>query len=1423
MMSAVPGFTPSGQKRSLAELLDGRVKRLDRKSNNSVLQEAALYLLSCNQDVSQFLSEVEAPPYKKTCNPENPVSIKSRMPSAAFVGSTLKDQASCLKISPGILTAKAAVANIQQICQACGDSSAVLNPEQREKLCSLLKTLKILLAENCFCRSLFCKEIWIHRPPLVFEAVWHLHNEGIVCLDEILESCKDTISAVDWLFSEMCSLCLYIDNSSLAGDLAEKMISDFQALLVENSFRRSSATERILEQHKTEEICLSILDKLLSWLLDAVSVEKSDKSSAEQHWLSAFEVHRYRARVVPESIEQFFIHTLTQVLTFKPKLKVSDAIQCQANWSFVKTSTLLTDLYRKLFVALSAEKLIAHIQLVLDTQEVNWHHVLTCVSCLVICLPEAQQLIKDLLCRLLTHAFESYELEGMITAFLIVRQAALEGPAAFVSYTEWFKCTFGAANSYHGNSKKSLVFLLKFLSDIVPFEAPQYLKVHVLHPPFVPTKYRPLLMEYISLAKTRLTDMKVSIEDMGLYEDLSARSNKVQPESQAHQDVEKALNIFENTGKIPASVMEASIFRRPYFTSRFLPALLTPRVLPAAPDALMLLIDSMKRADKIPTNMFNAYIEACEQEKLRKQKGRQQMDQSLPDEPLGILQSALSDLRPLVTDANKYEDVSAQVAVISEKLIAVMGEQKVDDDQVAAKFLKLEDGAQLDIQEQTVADLLLTCFCQCLIAASGTNPPDRQGQWPTLYVKMLCGHQWAFAAVLRRMLQLLRFQAPFLKDSHIVGLAAFSIHLHECQPSLQFLITGVQNLEHYWENLLNLLCSDSVGVCLKLCTAAISYAFCRFSELHQDIFSGCVPPLFLRKLQYLVPRLIWETRGEVIRDDEEADSPLNWNLYALAGWKEAALSLWNQNRLQGLLREKSFQVTFMDWLLWEMTLKSNNDVLCDTDRQEYQRWAVNHYLSESSVVGGCNGDLERGCITIAEAVLQFSNRHIQHSEWESRNISMLKSHTGLGDILCRLQELICDIVTSHHQKGRRHFFFAIFYQRLELHKGKKELSNHLSKQGVLEMCCRILLGLPPLFLINTPSEKGIRTLGSEDFWQFVNKELKNLGPRGYALPYNITAHFFRGVISASVQCKDSSEAVNSILSATYSTCPALLISAAVGWPQLDPVLRSQWCSLFGVDLPKELRTLREQQASVDSCLSQGEKLSLSCTPWLSAAFLYSTVQRKKLPCSRMLEILDGLSSNFSMVLISLLFFSVMDIIYMFLKDGRKHKDLLENCVHIIHCLEQKGETWVWLFQMTDERKPELGLHLHRAASDVFLNLMPFAFFWLVPSLQLEQVVQQQDFLVIALDMYHKFLQLFVDGSPLSSLSAKSHHLDSHDVFTCGRQFLLCCVPKCQKPNSAILKKMLESWEEHDPELAAVLTRSFKAPDDYDDLFFEPVF
>lgn len=43
---------------------------------------------------------------------------------------------------------------------------------------------------------------------------------------------------------------------------------------------------------------------------------------------------------------------------------------------------------------------------------------------------------------LLTRAFESFDLDCMVTVFLVVRQAALEGPSVFPSYADWFQVRY---------------------------------------------------------------------------------------------------------------------------------------------------------------------------------------------------------------------------------------------------------------------------------------------------------------------------------------------------------------------------------------------------------------------------------------------------------------------------------------------------------------------------------------------------------------------------------------------------------------------------------------------------------------------------------------------------------------------------------------------------------------------------------------------------------------------------------------------------------------------------------------------------------------------------------------------------------------------------------------------------------------------
>ncbi|NXB69125.1 FANCA protein, partial [Struthidea cinerea] len=1380
-------------------------KRKSPFGSEAELQEAALRLLEQHQNLSDLLLEVgdSAKPGVQDGAEHRGVSSES------FIVSVLQEQASKLGVPTATLAAKNAAANVERICQDSASPSRVplLNSDQRKRLSCLLQTVKDLLANNMFCRSLFCQEMWKMKEPPVLEAVWHLHSGDIAGLAELLERSPAGPAAVEWLCSSLCGLC------EQAGD-----VSYFAIVFLQNGFEQASELGRKVEFQKVAYICRAVLQRMLAWVLDAVGKEKQEDVSmvqAVRFWLNVFNVSLYGSVAHPDSLRQFFRHTLTEVLTYNPVLKVSDAIQMQKEWSFTRTSPLLTALYRKLLVAFSVKESICQLQQVLETHEVNWQHVLSCVSTLVVCQAEAEQLFKDLLSHLLLKAFGNYDMENMITAFLIARQAALEGPAVFMPYSEWFKASFGNAGGQHGSSKKALVFLFEFLSELVPFEAAPYLKVHIMYPPFVPTKHRSLLLEYITLAKTRLADLKVAIEDMGLYEDLSSTDEAVQPQAQALRDVEKALQIFENTRKIPTSVIEASIFRRPYYTSWFLPALLRPRVLPKTPDGLMAFIDSLKRADKIPSNLYSTYLQACHAMKEKVLQDDSKAEPSHSKEPFEQLKAELAELRSLVVDQAQWEEVPARIAVISDRLRSVLGDSSEENGaapsdspvQVAVPAPRLAPC------HQSAVDLLLTSFCQTLLAASSFSPPDRQGPCLSLVVKMMCGHRNLLPALLGRLCQLLYHQGPSLSAAHILGLAAFVIHLSECRA----LIPGVEasfgvsqpvpgkalSVSEYWSSLLVCRTEESFAFCLRFCTAAAAYLMCKFSSCSHEDFCALIPPGLIKKLQYLVPRLSLEARGVLC---EEAKAALSWSSLSCPSlnYRRASLCLWKQARFQELLKEKAFQLSFREWLLMELEVCPEKDILSASERQDFHYWAIyQRYLPAPSAAGGCDGDLEKACGVIVNAILDSSQR-LDLGGCGPSKMSVSP------EILCRLQELVLELrcrpkLLPGCSAAQRHFLFEILQRRLAASQHGSALGEQLWRQQELLLHRRILVGLPASTLVTTCWRGNKTVLDCDAFFCFVNSELKNVCSRGYALSYDITAHFFRGLLNASLDCEDAAEGVNEALTRCQTKCPVVLLSAALWWPRLEPVLCSQWKRLFGAPLAEELDRLRGWHGSGTRFLCSGAVFPLSDPPWLSAAFLHGAIlqQRPSSESSLQVQLTGSLSPL--QLLVALLFFALLDLISARIapKEGVDFQTSLDWSLEILQCLEERGTSWPLLFHSA-EGGPGKCRVLRSAASDGHTRLLPLAFYSLTPCFHRELLQRDLTFLGVALQLYIQLLQLFVEGQVLPQSDQNPTEHDPLELISAARCFLLGAIPQCPAQSFGNTQPLLSTCEELDPELGATL-------------------
>ncbi|XP_051024574.1 Fanconi anemia group A protein [Acomys russatus] len=1436
---AAAGRGPLGPRKSWTELLAGRVKKHTYDpEREQKLKDAALHLLRYHQNMNDLLLEVGDPQCKDLCLSKlidcDSAEASSERPSS-FIRFAFRDQALRLGVPVGVLSARVFAQSVQQIC-AEPSHPVLLSPEQRKKLSSSLEIVQHLLAQNMFSRVTFCQELWKAQNSLLPEAVWSLHTHSVVSLQELLRSHPDTQTMTTWLFRNLRFLCEQTDASCPSADVTEAMLAGFTQLLISRAFQESSDPRRPVEPET--RVAADVLHRMLTLALDTLDADPQATSDhqAARGWFGVYSGHRCCGMAAAESLTRFFSYTLTQILTHRPVLKVSDAIQKQKEWSFAKTHQLLTTLYCRVFVTLGVEESVDRLQEVLELQEVNWQHVLSCVSTLVVCFPEAGQLVKDWIASLMARAFESYHLDSVVTAFLIVRQATLEGPFVFPSYADWFKEAFGSSHGYHSCSKKTLVFLFKFLSDLVPWEAPRYMQVHIFHPPLVPSKYHSLLTDYISLAKTRLADLKVSLENVGLYEDLSSSGDIAEPQSQAIQDVEKAIMVYEQTGKIPMAVMEASIFRRPYYLSHFLPALLTPRVLPKVPDSRAAFIETLKRADKIPCSLYDAYRQACataEEKQPENVTSGKRAEPDCAEQPLGLLAAALGELRALMTDPTQYGVISAQVAVVSGRINTALGRSSDDGSRRKAKIRLSVLTPMLQGQDQVVVDLLLTTFCQNLMAASSFVPPERQSPWAVLFVRTLCGHT-LLPAVLTRLCQLLHHQGPSLSAPHVLGLAALAVHLGESRSTLPEVDPGSLGpagslcVPEFLNSLLTCCTRESQLFCMKFCTAAISYCLCKFSAQPEASLHNYLSPGLIKKFQFVLLRLFSEARASCPQG-HMADVPWRTLYLPSADWQGAALSLWRWDRFQELLKEKEFYLTYKDWIQLELEVQPEADVLSETERHDFHQWAVyEHFVPAPAAVGGCGGDLEVACTVLVGELMDFCQswrnyKHLEHSDLA------LGGRRGNEDILSRLQEMAADLELDQGSSApcgsstpRSHFLFRVFKTRLQALARGDSMATRLRRQQELLMCKRLLLRLPPSVLVGSPQAGQPVSPSCEEFFSLVNSELRNLCYHGSVLTHDITMHFFRGLLNVCFRSQDPALVANLTLKECQAKCPMIVTSALSWWSSLEPVLCSRWKKCHQSTLPQELQRLQEAQEFASNFHSDSASPAPS-PAWISAAALhFATREVRKENIKTHLRRLDCEREE---LLIALLFFSLMGLLssYLTQRDTAEYAKAVDICAEVLMCLGRRKVSWLMLFQLT-EADAELG-HLLRLAPEQHTRLLPLAFYSLVSCFSQDAVIKEEAFLYVAVDMYLKLVQLFVDGETriVSPQAGRSLKLQGHSLLQGGpvqlvreaRAFLLQLIPQCPKRCFSNMTELLAGRGDCDPEVSNALLQRQQAGPSFD--------
>lgn len=1428
-MSLSASCESDSQKRTVSNLLAGRVLKRPKQEDEQQQQEATIQLLGQQQNLCSLLREVGNPELCNIFRSQIGEQKQSKGASCAIARSLLvcelRRQALQLGVPMAVLAVKMVLERLMEITGTEDEKEeedkrrGLLTCSQRVQLCVLLESSKQLLSQGAFCPKLLWQEYRKDQRPPKLEVVYNFHLHNILTLKYILESDEGVRM---WLVYQLKALCGWTppEGEEETRQVQLKVLSTVLGVLVENGFERSH--EPAAADKRISLLCCSVLDDMLFWLLDTVEKSPMLKTSGHQLWIQMFDASLCGGSASEDALRCFFTHSLTQTLTYKPQLTVSDAITLQSEWTFAKANRLVTCLFRKLAVIFSVEQLLCHLQQVLETHEVNWKLVLCFLSTVLVYNPCAQPSLRELLSRLLTSAFEGYDLENMITAFLLARQGALEGASIFPSYSEWFKMSFGGGSGYNAASKKSLVFLLKFLSDLVPFEPPQYLKVHVLHPPFVPLKHRSLLMEYVSLAKTRLADLKESVEDMGLYEHVSgAGIASVQPQCQAVQDVEKAVSLFASTGRISPTVMEASIFRRPYFLTRFLPALLTPRVLPVKPDTRMSFIEILKKADKIPAAQYSSYVESC-------QKQRQQDCSAVcldtNDDPLEVLKIQMQEFKQLLVGGNDGE-MSAQLSRISHTLSVIF--PACPDELIGLSVIKLNTNRppspELHVK---VVNMILRNFCQCMLDASRANPPNKQSLWASGFVSALLGKPQLLSSLIHRLWDLFHNQGSSLSAAHLLGLAAFVVHLHNSMshgPLVQLVPPSLPEPVPIGEALTSaLVCSTHSNMlfCVRLCVAAVCYGMCRGDSLPQQQQQDFILSSFYKKLLYLIPRLLPEARRALITASRPVSEYQEENLLSLwssatdtnSTWRKTAWHLWRHPAFYHLGDIPQYQLLFSDWLANELRVQRSEDALSDPERQEYQQWAcLEFYLPHPKEQGGCGGDMRSLCSHLLNAIM---DQHLGKQSLQKLDCSVSEKGTCLPDILSRLQELIYEMEVTELCGSCRSredvcdFLFEFVSERCSstVTSASPSISTELSLQLTLNTWNRVLLALPAVLLIKVKTEGGRRTLDCKKLIKHVNHHQRKVCSPAGLLSFHLTAHLLKGVLCASVHCGRASEEVNKAWSQISLHCPLLLVSTVHWWKRLSPVLLSHWSRLSdGEPLPEQLQLLTNCQKWACS-LEKGQSLSPvpAASTLLLAASLHHTWQDRGCNNQHFSAALNMLraerGTQHRQVLVFLLFLCVNDYVLALLYPQQNNYHITRTLCTDLLCVLVDSADWLLIFKSNEQSIYQL---MTMVTSDEFIQLMPWAFYSVLlhQSAELQQrAVCCPGFLHTAVLCYISLMQLFLEGH---RLRPSPEHSDNQ-ILSNAKQFLLRVIS--QMPPAALSSSQLQSQcADLDPEVAAALS------------------
>ncbi|XP_060606209.1 Fanconi anemia group A protein-like [Ruditapes philippinarum] len=946
------------------------------------------------------------------------------------------------------------------------------------------------------------------RIPLHF--MWTLHQEGIFSIEQYFCIQKDRAVTGEIFVSKMCQAC-------------ENRQYDVISGIIEDAVKKGNSDDNV----KNEKLFIS----LSSVQLDVCTMKS------------------------------VCTHVLTIILGHKPVLKG-------------KIKKVLLNLLKdgQFLLPFEVSEVLLLLRQILEQQEVNWQLLLSFVSVLMVCMPETAKLFLEFTDGLLQEGLDSCEMETTIMGILLSRQACFQGPHVFLSYSDWFQRTFSEGSRSLASTRKSFTFLMKFLTDLVPYESAHHIKVHILHPPFVPSKCRQLLTDYIVLAKTRLEDLKESLDIPGSEGDSTSGNEKGK---QMISEVENAVKLFETSGKVPTSILEASIFRKPYYIGQFLPALLHPRPLPDMPDSKMRLIASLKRADKIPISIYTTYEKGCKREASQLLEGvfiDSDTDDEMELSPFELLVNTLQLLKSRVKSRENADSFKHTVPEILSQLCG-----RVETVLSLSPHVSLHtpecvtiatDNPKLESLHLKVIDALLNIVNENLQICYSQQNPDFS--WLTTLLQSLSQYSVVIETLYNRIFILTIKQGIHLENHHVDCVAAILIEvqsLWQQLPCVQMKCQGHNNddvnttLTACIIDILPVRTNSWMNLSLRLTTCCMKYMFSRYDKLERTVLI----PILIKKFIYLSTRqnvqLCYYDKGSNLSREDNIVSAL----YMSENFQQIA---------------NIYPLTVSEWVDLEISVCPEDDCLTHYQRYEYLSWMVYSYF-----LGIKQEDIYSIASAVVQGIVKYDIRLSQGSEdscecCEQNTVSPINSRTVLVNLV---QELTLRF--SHQTKDGGDMLPWLPQQLMNLLSGT---ADEIQQQCIVQHFLRLGVCLPGYLMFSDTLNTITPQIPLNLIAQFITKIIAPHLCEGLFLPASITVFLCQGICQV---CKtDKSEET---LSEMCNVCPVFMLSLM------------RYAHLVKHLLPKKLRADNPLQlviggARVETCNSlHTEK------PWQEAGVLFS--------------------------------------------------------------------------------------------------------------------------------------------------------------------------------------------------------------------------